>query len=82
MAQTAGRGTKAILGTAWLSPVRESLPEPQKSSSKAEAKLILISLPLAKVLIPQMEILKVELLCWDPKFGWAIPTGFGHLIAQ
>lgn len=78
MAQTAGRGTKAVLGTAWLSPARESLPEPQENNSNAEANLIFISLPLAKLLIPQTELLKVELLCWDPKFGWAIPTVFVH----
>lgn len=46
MAQTAGRGTKAILGTVWLSPVRESLLGLQENSSNAEANLIFISLPL------------------------------------
>lgn len=58
MAQAAGKGTKAILGTAWLSPVREGLPEPQGSSSSAEVNLIFISLPLAKLFILQTELLK------------------------
>lgn len=60
MAQTTGRGTKAILGRAWLSTVRESLPEPQENSSNAEVNLIFISLPLAKLFILQIKLLKVS----------------------
>lgn len=60
MAQTSERGTKAILGTVWLSPVRESLLGLQENSSSAEINLIFISLPLAKLFILQMELLKVS----------------------
>lgn len=60
MAQAPGRGMKAILGTAWLSPVREILPKPQGNISSAEVNLIFISLPLAKLFILQIELLKVS----------------------